>query len=135
MKDTLKPGQETVRSFEIDVPRTIDFLGEELRVYATPELVRDIERTYLEFLQTHCDDGESSVGIGIEVSHSGATPLGGTVTITARVAEVEGRRVGFEVEARDEIEEVGRGRHGRFVVRIDQLRQRVEQKKAKMAGA
>ena len=43
MKDTLKPGLTATRRITIDKPRTIDFLGENLRVYATPELVRDFE--------------------------------------------------------------------------------------------
>jgi len=135
MKDTLQPGMETTRSFTVDKDRTIDFLGEELRVYATPEFVRDVEVTCLEFLQQHCDDDESSVGIGIELTHSGATPLGGTVDITVKVAEVDGRRVGFEVSARDALDDVGKGRHGRFVVNVDQLRQRVAAKVAKMKEA
>ena len=40
MKDTITPGMSMTRRVEIDTPRTIDFLGENLRVYATPELVR-----------------------------------------------------------------------------------------------
>jgi len=135
MKDTLQPGLEITRSFTVDKARTIDFLGEELRVYATPEFVRDVEVTCLEFLQQHCDDDESSVGIGIELTHSGATPLGGVVEITAKVTEVDGRRVGFEITARDALDDVGKGRHGRFVVNVEQLRQRVAAKVAKMQDA
>jgi fluoroacetyl-CoA thioesterase len=135
MKDTLKPGMQHEMTITVDKGRTIDFLGEELRVYATPEFVRDIEVCCLEFLQQHCDEGESSVGIGIEVTHSGATPLGGQVKITATVAEVDGRRVSFEVMGHDGIDEVGRGKHGRFVVAVDQLKQRVAAKVAKMKGA
>ena len=42
MKQSLKPGLIATKRFDIDLPRTIDFLGEELRIYATPELVRDV---------------------------------------------------------------------------------------------
>ncbi len=62
MKDTLKPGLTATRRITIDKPRTIDFLGENLRVYATPELVRDFEIACREFLLAHCDPGEDSVG-------------------------------------------------------------------------
>jgi predicted thioesterase len=135
MKDTIKPGASRTATITVDKDRTIDFLGDELRVYATPELIRDIEVTCLELLQDYCDEGESSVGINVNVMHTGATPLGGQVEITATVAEVDGRRVTFDVVAKDKLDEVGRGQHGRFVVGIDQLRERVTAKKAKLASA
>ena len=45
MKDSLQSGLEATRQFEIDTGRTISFMGEDLRVYATPYMVRDIEET------------------------------------------------------------------------------------------
>ena len=131
MKSTLQPGQSTSRRITIDRPRTIDFLGEELRVYATPELVRDIEETCLNFLLEHAEPGENSVGTAIQVSHAAATPLGMTVTITATVTKVEGRQVAFDVVAADDLEEIGRGTHSRFVVAVDKLKDRVAAKVAK----
>lgn len=135
MKDTIKVGASASRKVTVDKPRTIDFLGEELRVYATPEMIRDIEVTCLEFLQEFCDEGESSVGTNVNVMHTGAAPLGAEVEVTATIAEVEGRRVTFDVVVKDKLDEIGRGQHGRFVVAVDQLRQRVTAKKAKLAAA
>lgn len=135
MKDTIKAGAATTRRFTVDKDRTIDFLGEELRVYATPEMIRDIEVTCLEFLQEFCDEGESSVGVSVNVMHTGATPLGNDVEISATIAEVDGRRVTFDVVVKDKLDEIGRGQHGRFVVGVDQLRDRVSAKKAKLADA
>jgi predicted thioesterase len=134
VKDTLKPGLTATRRITVDKPRTIDFLGEALRVYATPELVRDFEMTCREFLLRHCDPGEDSVGTGISVTHSGATLLGMSVDITATVRAVDGRKVQFEIVARDGAEEISRGEHGRFVVEVEKLRARVAQKAAKAAG-
>ena len=74
MKDTLKPGVSATRRLVVDKERTIDFLGEELRVYATPCFVRDIEETCLQLILEHCDPGENSVGIGIAITHSGRPP-------------------------------------------------------------
>ena len=45
MKDSLKPGLKGTRQFEIDTGRTISFMGDDLRVYGTPYMVRDIEET------------------------------------------------------------------------------------------
>lgn len=124
-------GASTTRRITIDKPRTIDFLGEELRVYATPELVRDIEIACRDFLLGFTDPGEDSVGTGIAISHSGATLVGMNVEITVSVAAVEGRKVSFSVVARDDAEEISRGEHGRFVVEVDKLRARVAAKAAK----
>jgi predicted thioesterase len=134
VKDTLKAGLTATRRITVDKPRTIDFLGEALRVYATPELVRDFEIACREFLLGHCDPGEDSVGTGISVTHSGATLLGMAVDITLTVKAVDGRKVQFELVAKDGAEEISRGEHGRFVVEVEKLRARVAQKAAKAAS-
>jgi fluoroacetyl-CoA thioesterase len=131
MKDTLAPGLETSRRITVDKPRTIDFMGEALRVYATPELIRDIEHTCLDFLLEYVDDGEDSVGTRVEIDHTGATLLGMNVEIAARVLAVDGRQITFEVSATDDVEPVAKGIHKRFVVGTEQLRKRLEAKAAK----
>lgn len=133
MKQSLRPGLATTRRIDIDQRRTIDFLGEELRVYATPELVRDIEHTCRDFLLEHLEVGEDSVGTRVDVSHTGATPQGMWVEISATVTEIDGRRISFEVVVRDPLEEVARGRHERFIVDVAKLRERVAGKVAKLA--
>jgi predicted thioesterase len=134
VKDDLEIGASTTATVHVDKDRTIDFLGEELRVYATPSFIRDVEQTCLEFLQNSCDDNESSVGIAVNIAHTGATPLGLDVDITVTVSEVDGRRVMFDVKANDGIDDIGNGSHGRFVVDVDQLKQRVAAKVAKAKG-
>jgi fluoroacetyl-CoA thioesterase len=131
MKDTLVPGLETRRRFTIDKPRTVDHLGEALRVYATPELVHDIEITCRDFLMEHADEGEDSVGIRVELDHTGATLLGMTVEIAAKVTAVDGRQVTFEVSAKDDVEPVANAIHKRFVVDKARLLGRLEAKAEK----
>jgi predicted thioesterase len=53
------------------------------------------------------------------------------VEITVRVAAVEGRKVVFEVVAKDELDEIGRGTHTRFVVDVAKTIQRLKTKAAK----
>ncbi|MDE2362944.1 MAG: LysR family transcriptional regulator [Hyphomicrobiales bacterium] len=132
MKDTIKPGQSASRRIEVDTPRTIDFLGENLRVYATPQLVLDFEIACREFLLEHADAGEDSVGTGISLTHGGATLRGMNVDITVTVAKVDGRLVTFDLLARDDVEEISRGSHSRFVVEVEKLRGRVAAKAAKV---
>lgn len=134
MKDTIVPGLKFTRTFVVDRARTIDFLGEELRVYATPELVRDFEIACREFLVGHCDPGEDSVGTGVSVSHGGATLVGMKVAMDVEVVAVTGRLVKFAMTARDDIEEISKGEHTRFVVEVEKLRARVAAKAAKALG-
>ena len=135
MKTTLQAGIVAKRRFRIDRERTIDFMGEKARVYATPMLVRDIEVTCREFLLGHLDAGEDSVGTRVEIDHLAATLLGMEVEISIGVAEVKGRAVTFTVEAHDGIDPVCRGKHMRFVVYLKQTEARLAAKaqKAKLS--
>lgn len=134
MKQDLRPGLSATTRVVVDTPRTIGFLGEELRVYGTPYLVYDYEVACRDLLLGFADPGEDSVGTNIAISHAGATLLGMTVEITVTVKEVQGRAVTFEVVARDSVEEVSRGTHTRAVVDVAKLRTRVAAKAAKAAG-
>ncbi|CAL8981977.1 LysR family transcriptional regulator [Rhodoplanes serenus] len=135
MTSTLTIGATATRRIVIDTPRTIDFLGEALRVYATPELVRDFEVACRELLLEHIEAGEDSVGTGISVSHGGATLRGMPVDITVTVARIEGRLVTFDLVASDTVEEISRGTHSRFVVAVEKLRKKVADKAARAAVA
>ena len=132
MKESLKAGITDSRSFEIDVERTTGFMGDELRVYATPWMVRDIEETSRLMIQEHLDEGEETVGAHVSVDHLGPTIVGMTVTVTPRIVEVDRRRVTLEVEVNDEIELVGKARHVRFVIDRDRQRGRLEKKRAQI---
>jgi predicted thioesterase len=131
MKDTLKPGSTATVSFKVDRERTIDFMGERARVYATPMLVRDIEMACRDLLCLHLDPGEDSVGTRVEVDHTAATLAGMTVELKVTVVEVQGRSVGFEVEGRDGIDAICRGKHQRFVVDVKKTEERLAAKAAK----
>jgi fluoroacetyl-CoA thioesterase len=118
MKATLQAGVTGTATIDVDRERTIDFMGEKARVYATPMLVRDIEIACRELLQPHLDPGEDSVGTRVELDHLAATLMGMRVEFTLGIAEVKGRAVSFDVAGRDSVEPICRGRHQRFVVDV-----------------
>ena len=60
--------------------------------------------------------------------------MGMKATISATIAEVKGRAVTFDVTATDGLDPICRGRHMRFVANVDQVKQRLQQKKAKAAA-
>ena len=129
MKPTLVPGLTATRTIAVDRDRTIAFLGEGARVYATPMLVRDIEVVARELLLPHLDDGQDTVGTRVEIDHLAATLLGMTVTIEATLAELKGRAAVFDILASDGVDVVCRGRHTRFIANVAQVKQRLKHKK------
>jgi len=134
MKASLKPGLSAVKRIAIDRERTISFMGEDARVYATPRLIGDIEFTCRDLILQHADAGEDSVGMEVVVKHLAPTLAGSTVEISVRVTAVDKRVVAFEVSARDEIDTVSAGTHTRFVVEVARTKDRLKAKAAKLAA-
>jgi predicted thioesterase len=134
MKETLRPGAAKTKRLAIDRERTIGFMGEEGRVYGTPYLVGDIERACRDLLLEHADAGEDSVGMEVAVRHLAPTLLGMEVEITATVKAVDGRKIAFEVTAKDEIEPIATSTHTRFVVDVAKTHERLKAKAAKRAA-
>jgi fluoroacetyl-CoA thioesterase len=135
MKPTLVPGLKATRRFPVDRERTIDFMGEAARVYATPMMVRDIEMSCRELLLAHLDAGEDSVGTRVEIDHLAASLLGMEVEFTVTVAEVKGRAVTFDVAGTDGVDPIARGRHMRFIVDVKQTEARLKAKAEKAKAA
>ena len=131
MKPSLKPGLTHSKSVVVDESRCIGFMGREAAVYATPRMVSDVEYSCRDFLLAHLDAGEDSVGAHVSIDHLAPTPMGLSATIELRVTEVDRRKVVFEFSVKDPVEEVGRGRHVRFVVDTEKTRERLAAKRAK----
>ena len=131
MSDTLKPGLSATRHVDIDRDKTISFMGDDCRVYSTPNLLYDIEMACRDVLQQQIEAGKDSVGTRVELDHVGATLMGMWVDVSVTLTEVNGPAVTFEFTARDAVEEVARGKHNRFVVGIEKTAQRLQAKRAK----
>ena len=131
MSDTLKPGLSATRHVDIDRDKTISFMGDDCRVYSTPNLLYDIEMACRDLLLQHIEAGKDSVGTRVELDHVGATLMGMWVDVSVTLTEVNGPAVTFEFTARDAVEEVARGKHNRFVVGIEKTAQRLQAKRAK----
>jgi fluoroacetyl-CoA thioesterase len=134
MKPSLQPGLTSVKRIPIDRDRTISFMGEDARVYATPRLISDIEFTCRDLILQHADPGEDSVGTEVAVKHLAPTLAGSTVEISVRITAVDGRKIAFEVSARDELDTVSAGTHGRFVVKVTRTKERLKAKAEKLAA-
>lgn len=131
MKPSLAGGITFERRIVIDQARTIAFMGEAGRVYATPALLRDIEETCRDGLLEHLDAGEDSVGARIELDHLAPTLLGMPVEIRAVATELKGRLITFEIMARDPLDQIARGKHVRFIAEVNKTLERLKAKAAK----
>lgn len=131
---TMSPGLSATRKITVDTERTIGFMGDECRVYATPSLLRDIEHACRDLIVAHVPEGQDSVGTVVNIVHSAPTLLGMIASITVTVAEIDGRRVVFDILAEDALDKICKGRHERFIVDIDKTRDRLRQKAARLAA-
>jgi fluoroacetyl-CoA thioesterase len=131
MSEPLQAGLTLTRRIDVDRDRTISFMGDDCRVYATPRMLYDIEMACRDLVLQHVGPGKDSVGTRVELDHVGATLLGMWVEITVTLSAVNGNAVAFDFTARDAVEEVARGRHNRFIVDIEKTAQRLKAKLAK----
>lgn len=135
MTTPLAAGISVSRTFTVDKDRTIDFMGEDARVYATPSLIRDIENTCRDLIVEHVGEGDDSVGFKVSILHTAPTLLNMKVTITATIAEVDGPKVVLDISAKDQLDEICSGKHVRFVVNVEKTKQRLMAKAEKVASA
>ncbi len=134
MSETLKPGLTLTRRITVDRDRTISFMGDECRVYATPLMLYDIEFACRDLVKEHLEPGKDTVGTRVELDHIGATLLGMWVEITVRLSSVGGNALSFDFTVRDAVEEVARGKHNRYIVGVEKTAQRLKAKAAKAGG-
>ena len=96
-----------------------------VEVYATPAMVALMEKTCLTSVLPYLPVGYGTVGIKVDIAHSRATPVGMKVTCASTLVEVDRRRLVFDLVARDEKGEIGRGRHERFVIDTKQFMEKL----------
>ena len=138
MKETLRPGLETVFRYRVPPEKTVPHMYEEApdfqmmpAVFATGFLVALCEWACIELIKPHLDwPREQTLGTHIDLSHTAATPPGFTVEVRARLESVEGRKLVFSVAAHDGVDAIGAGRHERHVIAAERFEQKVASKAA-----
>ncbi len=133
VSDTEKRELAVGLKYSRSVPVTDDMTPAHLRqdpvrVLATPDMIRLIEGTAIEAVRPCLAPGQTTVGTRVDVSHLAATPVGMTVTITVELTEIDRRRLRFQVGVRDELDEVAKGTHERFIIDGAQRMPRLQEK-------
>ena len=135
MKGRPKTGTTGEQHFVVEARHAIDFADDKMpAVLSTPWLIWFLEHAARDAVLSFLEPVESTVGTYLEVRHLAPTPVGATVTCRARVVQVEGAVVSFQLEAHDEHEAIGRGFHKLCVINVDRFAQKVRGKIASRAG-
>ena len=136
MKESLKPGHSHTFTFTVSEEQTVPVLLPQSPIFskmpsvlATGYYVGLIEWACMEALEPFLEPGEGSVGTMINVTHTSPTLPGMKVTIEVTCVTVDGRRTLWEVQAMDEKDPIGRGKHERFTVRWDRFEKGLAEKK------
>ena len=125
----LTPGLSAAIRRPVDSASTARQLGSgTVDVLATPELIRLMEMAAVAVLADHLPPEFTSVGVAVSVKHLAPTPVGLSVEARATLTEVQGRRLTFQVAARDDVEEVAQGTHERVLVEVEGFEARANRK-------
>ena len=136
MKNSLKVGIKYQHKFIIPKSKTVPNLypeSEEFKimpeVFATGYLVGFLEWACILALKPHLDwPEEQSVGIHINVSHEAATPVGHEVIANVELIKIDGKKLTFNVEARDKVDLISKGTHERFIINKEKFDSKIKKK-------
>jgi len=130
LSQILRPGMQREETFRVEEEHAAIHIGSgSSRVLATPWMIAFMERVSHRLVSENLPQGYSSVGVVVDVRHLAPTPIGGTVRVRAEIIELNGLNVALVVQAWDESELVGEGRHQRVVIDEARFLKRVEAKK------
>lgn len=97
-------------------------------VFSTPSMIALMESAAFIAVQPYLEEGQSTVGAGLEVKHISATPVGMKVWAEAVLIAADGRSLEFEILAFDECEKIGIASHTRCIIDEKRFMQKVIEK-------
>ena len=126
-------GSQTERTIVTSSNQTTSFLWEGENVLSTPSMISEIEETCRLLLKNLLNDEKlDSVGTLVDIRHLAATPVGFQITIKAKIIQVNARRILFQIDAYDDLDRIGDGKHERFIINVSNFRSKFEDKKKKL---
>jgi fluoroacetyl-CoA thioesterase len=132
VESDLKPGITGEVNYKVEYKDTAANYGNSgVEVLATPVMLGLMERAAITAIQPYLNEGSSSVGSNLNVSHLAATPVSMKVKFLAELQKVEGKKLTFKVEAFDEFDKIGEGTHERFIINLEKFLKKAAEKKEK----
>lgn len=134
MEFDVKIGTTKERVITTNSNQTTSFLWEGENVLSTPSMISEMEETCRLLLKDFVlkEKEWDSVGTIVDIKHIATTPVGSTIRLKAIIESVNNRRVMFNVEAFDDIEKIGEGKHERFIINVAKFKSKFEEKKRKL---
>ena len=100
-----------------------------LEVLGTPYMIALMEKATCSACESLLDEGETTVGTAINITHDKASGLGELIKASATLKAVDGRKLTIDVIATDSKEDIiGKGTITRFVVNGERFMSKVESK-------
>lgn len=113
----MKEGLTYTSTTVVDKTNTAVALGSgDMEVFATPAMVALMENAAMKAVADYLEEDQTTVGSEINTTHIKPSALGATISATAILSSVEGRKLTFLVAACDNHGVIGEGTHTRFVV-------------------
>ena len=88
----------------------------DLEVLATPVMAALMENAAMNAVSHQLSEESTTVGALLQITHSRPSAIGETVSATATLDDVEGRKLTFKVSAADSKGTIGEGVHVRYIV-------------------
>jgi fluoroacetyl-CoA thioesterase len=127
----IKLGAKNERRIKVNHNQTTSFLWEGENVFSTPSMISEMEETCRLLLKEQflkVDSEWDSVGTVVDINHTAATPVGAEIILKAEIIGVDGRRVQFKVSTEDNLEQIGDGKHERFIINIPKFKEKFDLK-------
>lgn len=113
----LKAGLEHVSTVVVTASLTAEVMGSgDMPVFATPAMVALMENAAMKAVAPALEEGKTTVGGLIEASHLKPSPVGAEISAYAKLVEVDGKKLRFEIEAKEGDKTIGKATHLRFIV-------------------
>lgn len=117
MEFNLNEGLKHIEKKTVTMNDTASVFGSgAAEVFATPMMIGLMEAASMNAVKNYLPEGYSTVGISVNIKHTGATAVGKVVWAEAELIEIDRKRLVFKVEAFDEDKKIGEGTHERFII-------------------
>jgi len=129
MDYNLKVGMKAEVEITVEMKDTaLAFGSGGVKALGTPVMIGLMENASLKAVDPHLPEGFATVGTDLDVKHIAATPVGMKATAKSELIQIDGKKLTFKIEAFDELEKIGEGLHGRYIINLDKFIDKAENK-------